>query len=290
MNGKLCDTGKREGFVRLPSLFAIKINMIRQQIQLLQYVFSCQLRHKETAEYFQIPEPKSNAAPVAEISVLQRDWDELRTQGFADSAHTEYSILTPYFSEALVPYECVIIHAAALRWRDHAYLICAESGVGKSTQANWLQKLRPGAFSVICGDRPILEFRQAAESKGGVSAPASLGVAFSSIKQASTKRTDVVYVHPSPWNGKENWHGADAAPLAGLILLNRGEENCIVSLSEREAALPLYPQFIHTGWNPEMIRRIADLETRLLNAASIWRLTTHDVPASTRLLLETVFQ
>ena len=98
-----------------------------------------------------------------------------------------------------------------------------------------------------------------------------------------------ITVHPSPWNGKENWYGAGAAPLAGVILLERGEANSLSALSEREAAVPLYTSFIQTAWEPDNIRKIAELETRLLQSVPIWQLTTHQVPDSTKLLLDAIF-
>ncbi|MBR7009354.1 MAG: hypothetical protein IKI02_00410, partial [Oscillospiraceae bacterium] len=102
-------------------------------------------------------------------------------------------------------------------------------------------------------------------------------------------QTSSLLVHPSPWNGKENWHGAEAAPLAGLILLSRGPENRLTALTDREAALTMYQHFLQSAWVPENIRRVAALETRLLRAVPIWLLESDQVPDSTRLLLDAVF-
>ena len=106
---------------------------------------------------------------------------------------------------------------------------------------------------------------------------------------ASASPVPEVIVHPSPWNGKENWHGADAAPLGGIILLRRGEENRLEAAQPREIALELYAQFIQTAADPDKIRKVAELETRMLESVPLWRLTTNTVPDSTRLLLESVF-
>ena len=102
------------------------------------------------------------------------------------------------------------------------------------------------------------------------------------------ERAEII-VHPSHWNGKEDWKGAAAAPLAGLILLRRGEDNGLASLSPRDAALRTYTQVIQTCTDPEKMRTAADLITRLLNSVPIWQLTSFQVPDSTRLLLDTVF-
>ena len=238
-----------------------------------------------------------HAAEVPEVSIPDLDWAEYIASGMEDCAHTEFSMLTPHFSDAMLSRDRVIVHGVAVRWHDQAYLICAASGTGKSTQARFLQELRPGAFSIICGDRPVLEFRPA--DPAVVAAGNDASAAQRPDEQCSPLRTSPatpaaaeewsVLVHPSPWNGKENWHGADAAPLAGLILLERGEENRLASMTDKEAALPMYPHFIQTAWEADKIRKVAELETRLLHSVPIWKLTTHQVPYSTRVLLESVF-
>ena len=99
-----------------------------------------------------------------------------------------------------------------------------------------------------------------------------------------------ILVHPSPWNGKEDWHDAEAAPLAGIILLRRGEENALETLNPQEASAPVYAQVIQTAVHPDRLRRSAELVTALVQAAPVWRLTTHQPPASTELLLDEIFK
>ena len=234
--------------------------MVDCNIRLLEHIIPCRFRFADTARYFQTDPNGPVPTDCMPVTVHPEAWQELSDAGIELCAHTEYSVLTAFISDALLPLGCVVFHAVALRWRGRAWLICAESGVGKSTQARWLRRLRPEEFGVISGDRPILSFQ-----------------------------ANEITVHPSPWNGKEDWHGADAAPLAGLILLERGEENRLASMTDKEAALPMYPHFIQTAWEADKIRKVAELETRLLSSVPIWKLTTHQVPDSTRLLLEAVF-
>ncbi len=249
----------------------------------------CVFRFPDTARWlgavpapasFGQPEAGSGEVPAA-LRLTEEDWAHYRRDGFAESGQSEANLLSAFLSEALLPYDRVVIHGVALRWRGKAFLICAASGVGKSTQARFLQELRPGEFGIICGDRPILEFRPCA------SVAAHSVRHFSQVSSASA--SDTILVHPSPWNGKENWHGADAAPLAGLILLERGDENRLTPLTPKKAAIQTYLRMIHTNRDEAKIRRIADLTTKLLNAVPSWLLTTCQVPDSTRLLLETVF-
>lgn len=222
--------------------------------------FRVSARYAETASYFPAPDPEAPLVPGAPVSIPETDWQEYLQSGMEDCAHTEYSMLTAHCSDALLAFDCVILHAAALRWRDRSWLIIAPSGVGKSTQTRNLQTLLPGEVSVICGDRPVLE---------------RCGGAFR--------------VHPSPWNGKENWHGAEAAPLGGLILLRRGPENRLYALREDEAILNLYVAFIQTSASVEAVTKVADLEDGLLRAVPTWLLVSDTVPDSTRCLMDGIF-
>lgn len=222
--------------------------------------FRVSARYAETASYFPAPDPEAPLVPGAPVSIPETDWQEYLQSGMEDCAHTEYSMLTANCSDALLAFDCVILHAAALRWRDRSWLIIAPSGVGKSTQTRNLQTLLPGEVSVICGDRPVLE---------------RCGGAFR--------------VHPSPWNGKENWHGAEAAPLGGLILLRRGPENRLYALREDEAILNLYVAFIQTSASVEAVTKVADLEDGVLRAVPTWLLVSDTVPDSTRCLVEGIF-
>lgn len=222
--------------------------------------FRVSARYAETASCFPAPDPAAPLAPGEPVSIPEADWQDYLQSGSADCAHTEYSLLTANLSDALLAFDCVILHAAALRWRDRSWLIIAPSGVGKSTQTRNLQELLPGQVSVICGDRPVLERR---------------GGAF--------------WVHPSPWNGKEGWHGAEAAPLGGLILLRRGPENRLYALREDEAILNLYAAFIQTSASFETVSKVASLEDAVLRAVPAWLLVSDTVPDSTRCLVDGIF-
>ena len=234
--------------------------MVDFVIEFAELPLLCSFRYPDTSrkftDYFTRKQPINQSLPV---SLEERDWLMFLDQGMPSCAHTEYSVFAAPVSDSLLDYNRVVIHAAAFQFRDRAYLIAAPSGVGKSTQIKWLEELHPGEFRVICGDRPILSFHE-----------------------------DNIIVHPSPWNGKEDWKGGTATPLAAVILLTRGEKNQIMQLSKADAAFYLYPQFIQLGWDAEKIVKVAELETKLLNTVPCWSLQTNTVPYSTKLLYETI--
>ena len=216
--------------------------------------------HPETAGYFGSFCRAADGERGPFTALTEWDWVFGARVGVENTAAAEYSLFSGAVSAALSYEKRCLIHAAAVRFRDRAWLIAAAPGVGKSTQARTLMELWPGEFGVICGDRPLLEFRGAE-----------------------------TWVHPTPWNGKEGWHGAEAAPLGGIVLLRRGEEDALYSLSSAEAALPVFCSLIHTGADEKTILALADCARALLESAPVLQLVNAGVPHSTRLLYENVF-
>ena len=72
-------------------------------------------------------------------------------------------------------------------------------------------------------------------------------------------------------------------------MLERGEENKLCALSPWDAVIPLYTKLIQTTIDPELLVKAGKLEQRILNSVPVWRLVTEQVPASTQVLLESVF-
>ena len=238
-----------------------------------QYQYSCKIRlgevpvcfcvhFKEAYEYFLPYEMKGDVSEAYRLYVPEEEWREAFKRGAVYSAQTETSLLTAISSQFLFDFNSCVIHAVAFSYQGKAWLITGAPGAGKSTQIRNLQELCPKDFSIICGDRPVLT--------------------------VSEDKTVVVY--PSPWNGKENWHGADPAPLEGIICLERGEENRVTSLKLREAIIPFYKSIIFTADTENVILKAAELETRILQNCSRFRLISSTVPQSSELLYHTIFQ
>ncbi len=215
------------------------------------------LRYPAAARFFR--QYAAAEPPVFQVpEVNEDDWQALMRSGFVRSAQMESSFLCAKCSDVLLPEQCCLIHAAAFRDREHAYLLAADPGVGKSTQVRTLQELYPGEFSVICGDRPALKLTDDGR----------------------------VMVHMTPWNGKENWGGAPAAPLSDLIFLKRGESSSLRQLTVREAVLPLWSSLIHTAEMEEGIRQAAEFATGLLSRIRTWEFVNGGIPDSSKMLYE----
>ena len=217
----------------------------------------CAFRFPETAACFG-PYAAGYSEEQQGISVPELEWRHWLSEGGMQDAHAEYSCFTACTSDALLRQERMIVHGVSFSLGGKAWLICAHSGVGKSTQVRTLQELYPGQVSVICGDRTVLRL----ESDGSVIAC------------------------PSPWNGKEGWHGDEAAPLAGILLLERSEESDLLKLKPVLAAVPFLPSVICTYKEEETVHLMAAFVRELLNRVPVWRYRNGGVPESSRMLYE----
>ena len=167
----------------------------------------------------------------------------------------EAYILMAHVSRELLKHERVVFHGVAFLWRGRAWLLTAPSGTGKTTQLRHWQRLWGEEIKLISGDKPILEQR----ADGSV------------------------WLHPSPWTGKEGEQGTSSGKLAGIVLLRQATENRIERLSPREAVFPLFEQFLMTGETEAELRAAGRLEDALLRQIPVWRLDNLGDEASARL-------
>ncbi len=176
-------------------------------------------------------------------------------------AFVEYRSLIGLTARELLKYDCCIFHCVSFVWNGAAFLLTGPSGVGKSTQFfNW-QRLFPGEIAMICGDMPVLERREDGS----------------------------VWVHPSSWNGKENLGDRRLrGPVAGIVLLEQGNENRLSPLSAHDAIEPFFRQFLVRPETEEEICALARLMDQTLRNVPLYKFVNLGDDASTALLRETL--
>lgn len=170
----------------------------------------------------------------------------------------EFESLCELTGRYLLRWDCCLFHAVSFLWRDRAWLLTAPSGTGKTTQfLNW-RKLAPLEIMMISGDIPALELRG-----------------------------QEIWVHGSPWNGKETIGTRCSAPLGGTVVLEQGSENRITRLAPREALEALFEQLTFQPDTEEEIRATCRILDGMLNRP-VWKLTNLGDLASTELLRSTL--
>ncbi len=230
-------------------------------IEICGIEFHCRFQYSDTELLFgSYNKKRSKRNP--DVFIHDYQWKEWEKTGKPFDQNAEFSLFSGSISDALLPYGYCLVHAAAIRYNGRAYLFTAKPGIGKSTQVKNLIIHYPGEFSVICGDRPVLQIM----------------------------KNGVVIVHPSPWNGKENWYGAASAPLGGIFCLERGGKTEITPLTPKQAIIPVFKSFISNYDSKETIMQLAKMESSILNYAKVFRYINGGVPASTHYLYQNIFK
>lgn len=135
------------------------------------------------------------------------------------------------FRNRILYHRGIVLHAAAIAWREKGILFSAPSGTGKSTQAK-LWKRYMGA-ELINEDRPA--------------------VRMSANNQA--------YVYGTPWNGSSPRCNNRSAPLSAIVLLEQASENSIRRMNVGEGIARLMPRcFLPYYDEKQMKQAIHNLE------------------------------
>lgn len=193
------------------------------------------------------------------VKVTDVAFEDWKSTGNMEGAFAEFCLLCQPVSELLLNYDRCDFHAAALRYRNKAILISGGSGAGKSTHCRLLLERYPNEFSVINGVKPILEYTGSE-----------------------------VVVHPSPWNGKEGLHGAEAAQLAALYILRRSKDNSIEKCSDKEAAIFSFPMIFQSFETEKVIRDAGKMTEKIVRGCSHFIFNTSEIEASSSLLYQSI--
>lgn len=101
-------------------------------------------------------------------------------------------------SKELPKFNAFLLHGACFKIDDNAFVLCAKSGVGKSTHAMLLQKYLKDRFIWINGDKPIVRFFD-----------------------------NIPYIYGTPWCGKEFYQTNTKAICKAIGFIERSETNFV---------------------------------------------------------------
>ena len=219
------------------------------------------LRCAQTWRYFQdfrlspasgssFPSSSWLVLPPVDEAALEQEQKRLGS----DPAFAEYSLLIESFGNPVLRFRRFLFHGVAIGWRGKAWILTGKSGVGKTTQLRHWMNLYGDEIRLISGDKALIE-----------------------------DRDDGLWVHPSPWTGKEGEHGSGCAALGGIVLLEQGTENSMQRLSPAEAVFPLFLQFLYRPLDRESVDLVCGYEESLLGSIPIWKLVNRGDESSAKL-------
>lgn len=160
------------------------------------------------------------------------------------------------FYSQLLRHGGMMLHASAVILDGWAYLFTAPSGTGKSTHTQlWLRQFGSRA-RILNDDKPAL------------------------------RQVDGVwYAYGTPWSGKTDWNLPQRAPLAGICILTRGEENRIRQIPGNAAVGFLLSQTLRPP-KKEPAGTLLELMDALLTAVPMWKLECNMEPQAARISYE----
>lgn len=157
----------------------------------------------------------------------------------------------------LIQHSAFLLHSSVVVANGKAVLFSGPSGVGKSTQAAlWHEHL--GA-DILNGDRCVI-----------------------------TERPDGFYGGGSPLAGHSGIYRSEQAPIAGIFLLEHGQENTVQRLGA-DALPPLLSQTLINSWDSGFMEKLTELYQQLLSQIPVYRLSCRPDRSAAQLAYDTLF-
>lgn len=173
-------------------------------------------KHAYTTKFCQDYLSDDQESPVdITASVTEEELQEERTcsPNFSDG-YIENICLYRSICRQIPTKNRFLFHSSVLEHNGNAYAFLGRSGTGKSTHTKlWLRYVEN--TRVLNGDKPILEY---ADGK--------------------------IFVHGTPWQGKENWGYRGKAELRGLCFLEQAKENSIAKMPTNETSSRVFQQVL----------------------------------------------
>ena len=162
-------------------------------------------------------------------------------------------------AELLPSHDGFLFHGSCLALDGKGVLFTATSGTGKSTHTRLWREVFGSRVTMVNDDKPFLQVRNGKANAFG-----------------------------SPWRGKHYLGCNTQVPLHAICILCRGKENCIESVSPREA-LPMLLQQTYTPDDPVAMARTLALVQQLSKSTGLYRLYCNMDPQAAVVAMHGIF-
>lgn len=197
-----------------------------------------------------VPYRISGKPEVKPDIVVKSDLEEARQRfPMLSDGECEYLASGKAFFSELLKYDGIRLHSSSIIVDDKAYLFSAACGTGKSTHVSiWRQVFGDNRVRVLNDDKPALRLENG-----------------------------IWYAYGTPWSGKTGQNLNLKAPVAGIAIIERGENNEIQRFSGREAVVAIYKQATKTD-DPVLRLKLLELLDKLMTQVPIWKLKCNMEP------------
>lgn len=185
----------------------------------------------------------NNQNKVRLAYVISEGWSKWRL--IADSSsrfgRDSFSSLVYIFAYSVLNKSGIMLHGVVMEWSGMGIIVCAHSGVGKSTHTNmWEDKENA---LIINGDKALCY-----------------------------RDKDMWFSCGAPWCGTSGKFVNKSVAIKAIILLERGHKNCIFAVSPLQAAINLIELTYAPSWNEFLMARALDLLDDLVAKVPVYRL------------------
>ena len=163
------------------------------------------------------------------------------------------------FALATARLQTALFHAAAVSFKDNAYLFLGKSGTGKSTHARLWQQAIEGV-ELVNDDNPVVRIMDDGR----------------------------VRVFGSPWSGKTPCYRNVSYPLRGVVLLSQAPYNRIERLQGLQAYAALVPSISGKRWDAMIADGLHETENALASSIPVWHLECLPDEAAARICNATI--
>lgn len=176
---------------------------------------------------------RTDNEPLFVVSATDEDIEAEKSvsETTVSDGYAEGVVLYRKIAEIIPHYDGFVFHGAVLAYDGKAYAFAARSGTGKTTHTSlWLREFGDEVH-YLNGDKPIIRFING-----------------------------VPYACDTPWRGKEGYGSCEMLPLAGIVLLERGETNSAREIPPKDSVIRLIKQIYvprHVA-GAQMTMRLAD--------------------------------
>ena len=189
--------------------------------------------------------------PTEEAQIkLEINFDDMKKRfpSLSDDG-CEYLSSGRYFYQGLLNYEGLMIHSSAVVMDGKAYLFTADCGTGKSTHTSiWRRVFGDEKVRILNDDKPALRLEDG-----------------------------IWYAYGTPWCGKTGLNSNLKAELAGIAVLERGEQNEIVPYAGKDAIFSVFQQTSNPK-DPLLRMKLLEMLDKLMSQVPVWKLRCNMEP------------
>ena len=169
--------------------------------------------------------------------------DEIQAEATIGFQKDYFESLAVYrkIADLMPDYNGFLMHGVLLKYKHKGVLICAKSGVGKSTHASLWQQLLGEKCQIINGDKPLVRFKE-----------------------------NTFLGYGTPWSGKEQFNINASVPITDVCFLERAVDNSVKKMSDN-LLVSLLSQ-IYLPQKTDKLLRTTDLIQNFIVNTKQWKI------------------